>query len=155
MYGVSDAVTAFGSINAVTSAFAVAGITIGAAGRVAQQNAGVPEITAAVQLISFAGLVRQFSPRLYPDASVAASWDVGGSNLVYIGSHATMQWKPGTVYISPYVGALVPLSTAVSVQIETMWQAANISTSVGIFEGASSIAGYGSFGVFIGGVFTL
>ncbi|MCX6140223.1 MAG: hypothetical protein NTX15_05250 [Candidatus Kapabacteria bacterium] len=137
------------------TAFAVGGLDLGASVRACHQNEAIPEVTVGARLIGFMKLGDPIAPRLYPDLSVNASWEIADRTLAYIGTHGTFQWKPGAFYVSPFLGMQFPLSSSFSLQTELIWQAANHDTRAGIFEGQSSIGGMGSFGGFIAGVFTL
>ncbi|MBC8124661.1 MAG: hypothetical protein H7X70_02905 [Candidatus Kapabacteria bacterium] len=154
-HGITDDVTVHGNLHLLMAFFAVGGIDIGASGRLWRQNDALPEVTASARLIGFMKFGDPVSPRLYPDVSLNASWEVADRTLAYIGTHTTFQWKPGEVFISPFVGVQFPLSSRFSLQTELIWQAANHDTRVGLFEGLSSIGGMGSFGGFVAGVFTL
>lgn len=154
-HGVCSNVTIHGNVHVLMSAFAVGGLDLGASARLLHQDAAIPEITCAVQLIGFMKFGSPVSPRIYPNISVNASWEIAEKTLGYTGSHGTFQWKPGAFFLSPFVGIQFPISSAVSLQAELIWQAANQDTRSGLFEGKSSIDGMGSFGGFIAGIITL
>lgn len=154
-HGITENVTVHGNLHLLMTAFAVGGLDLGASARVWRQDAALPEVTLGARLIGFMKFGDPLAPRLYPDLSVNASWEIADRTLAYVGAHGTFQWKPGAFYISPFLGVQFPLSSSFSLQTELIWQAANHDTRVGIFEGQSSIGGMGSFGGFIAGVITL
>ena len=154
-HGITDDVTVHGNLHLLMAFFAVGGLDIGASARLWHQNTFLPEVTASARLIGFMKFGGPVSPRLYPDVALNASWEVADRTLMYVGTHATFQWKPGEVFVSPFIGVQFPISSRFSLQTELIWQAANHDTRVGLFEGLSSIDGMGSFGGFVAGVFTL
>ncbi|MBU3700261.1 MAG: hypothetical protein FGM33_09705 [Candidatus Kapabacteria bacterium] len=154
-YGVSEDVTLHGSAHLLLAAFGVAGVDLGARMRLMPESGAIPELTFGAQIIGFGGIARSAPVRLYPNLTLNASWSVGESSLIYAGSHATLQLSPSTVMASPFAGYQFPVSDAVRLQVEAIWQAANVDTRKGVFEGQSSIAGTGSFGIFIGGMIAL
>lgn len=155
MHGISDNVTLHGNLHAFMSAFAVVGVDVGASARIVHENGIVPEITASGRLMMFTDLRSFATSRIYPDVSLTASYEVAQRWLVYGGVHNTMQFVAPAYLISPYVGSLIPITDNFSLQAEFIWQAANVDTYSGVFEGTSSIGGRGSAGVFLGGAYTL
>lgn len=150
-HGVSNDVTVHGNVHAVMAAFGVIGLDAGASYRVVHQRDWIPEVTAAARGIFFAKPNESYGAmRLYPDLAATLSWDLGQQRIGYIGTHATAQLSNGQMFFSPMVGLVAAVNDAWSVQLETIWQAANVNTQQGIFEGESSIGGNGSLGVFIG-----
>lgn len=137
------------------AAFGVAGLDVGASMRALRQDGPVPEITVSAQAIAFASLARTAPPRVYPNLTANASWSVGESSLVYLGSHATIQIDPARTLMSPFAGYQFPVSNALRLQLEAIWQASNVNTRSGVFEGESSIGGTGSFGIYLGGILAL
>jgi len=155
MHGISDDVTIHGNVHALMSAFAVLGLDVGASTRIVHEQGFLPEITVSGRLMMFTDFKSVTTSRLYPDVSVTASYEVAERCLMYGGLHNTFQFTTPTFLVSPYVGTLIPLGERFSVQAEFVWQAANINTRSGVFEGSTSIGGTGSAGVFLGGVYTL
>ena len=149
-HGLSEAVTVHGNAHLLMAAFGVVGLDAGASFRLLRQDGTMPEVTASVGGLLFSDVVNTSGTRLYPNASVNLSWDLGRAWLGYVGTHTTLQPSDTRLYVSPMMGVVMPLSSAWSLQLETIWQAANVDTRKGIFEGQSSISGAGSFGVFIG-----
>lgn len=149
-HGVTDELTMHASVHALMAVFGVAGLDLGASFRVWHQQGAMPELTASAQATMFVDCTPFGDPRLYPDASVTASWDVSDGWLAYAGSHGTLQASDGTFFLSPFLGMQIPLTTRWAVQVEGMWQAANVRTEHGIFEGGSSIGSTGSIGMFLG-----
>jgi hypothetical protein len=154
-HGLSDEVTIHGNLHLIMAAFAVAGADVGASMRLVREDGPLPELTGALRLIGFVDVAGPAAPRLYPDAALTASWTLTGRTLLYVGSHGTYQAEPSAFFVSPFLGLSFPVSEHVTLQAEAIWQAANADTHSGIFEGASSIGGMGSFGIFVAGVLTL
>lgn len=154
-YGLSDDVTLHGKAHLLMAAFGVAGLDVGASMRALRQDGPVPEITVSAQAIAFASLARTAPPRVYPNLTANASWSVGEASLVYLGSHATIQIDPARTLMSPFAGYQFPVSNALRLQLEAIWQASNVNTRSGVFEGESSIGGTGSFGIYLGGILAL
>lgn len=154
-YGISEDVTLHGRAHLTVAAFGVAGLDVGASMRAMSQDGALPEITVSGQLIGFASIARSAPARLYPNLTANASWSVGQRSLAYIGTHATVQLDPMRTLMSPFAGYQFPVSDAVRLQIEAIWQASNVNTRNGVFEGESSIGGSGSFGIYVGGMIAL
>ena len=150
-HGLTEAVSVHGNVHAIMAAFGVIGLDAGASGRVLRQDGVLPEITAAARAIVFTKPSAILGDtRLYPDVSLTLSWDLGREWMGYMGSHATMQLSDGRMFLSPMLGVVAPISDTWSLQLETIWQAANVDTRKGVFEGESAIGGTGSLGVFLG-----
>lgn len=154
-HGVTEDLTMHGHAHLLLAAFGVAGLDYGASYRALAQNGSVPEVTVGAQLLMFAKLSSEPNPRVYPNLTANASWQVGTSSLLYTGSHLTYQFNNSEVFVSPFVGYQFPLNKAFDLQIEGTWQAINRNTSAGVFEGLSSIGGKGSYGFYIGGIYKL
>ena len=150
MNGVTDDITVHANLHALMAAFAVFGFDAGASARVVRGDGAVPEITAAARFMMFTDFYTWSNVRLYPEISANASWLLGEKTLVYGGSHLTFQWTPYVAFVSPFAGIQFPISEKVSLQTELIWQAANINTESGVFDGETSIGSTGSFGGFIG-----
>lgn len=149
-HGIADDLTIHGNVHALMAVFGVAGLDLGASYRLLPQQGAMPELTASARAIMFLDCTPIGDPRLYPDASVTASWDVHGGLLAYAGSHGTLQTSDGTFLLSPFLGVQIPIATQWDLQVEGMWQAANVRTEHGIFEGRSGIGSTGSIGMFLG-----
>lgn len=154
-HSVTDDVTMHGHLHLLLAAFGVAGLDYGASYRALRQDGAVPEVTVGAQLLMFAKVSSEPNPRVYPNLTANASWKVGEQSLIYTGSHATIQFSNGDVFVSPFIGYQFPLNKTFDLQIEGTWQAANRNTSAGVFEGLSSINGTGSYGFYIGGIYKL
>jgi hypothetical protein len=154
-HGITEDLTMHGHIHVLMAAFGVAGLDYGASYRALAQNGPVPEVTVGGQLLMFAKLSAEPNPRVYPNLTANASWQVGEKSLLYTGSHVTYQFSNSQVYVSPFLGYQFPLSNTFDLQIEGTWQAVNRNTSAGVFEGLSSINGMGSYGFYIGGIYKL
>jgi hypothetical protein len=155
MYGASDNITLHGNLHLLMTAFGVAGIDIGASTRLLRGQRWTPEITAGLRAYGFVQLSDQPRPRLYPSASVNASWQVRDNDLIYVGSHVTAQLVPSDAFMSPFIGYSIAASDNISLQLEAIRQASNHDTRSGVLEGVSSIGGQGSFGIFIAGALRL
>lgn len=153
--GISDDVTLHGRAHLIMAVFGVAGFDVGASMRALRQDGMTPEVTLSAQVLGFASLARSAPSRLYPNVTANASWSVSENSLLYIGSHATIQFDPSSVVISPFCGVQFPVSNAIRLQVEGIWQASNVHSRSGIFEGQSSIADHGALGLYLGGVFAL
>ncbi len=151
MHGVSEGFTIHGNVHLLMAAFAVAGVDVGASGRLLRGDGLTPEITGSARVFGFMKLADEPKPRLYPTFSANASWSVRTNDLIYAGTHVTMQWTPNDTYVSPFVGYSYSATENLSVQLEFIWQAADHNTSAGVLEGISSINGFGSFGIFLAG----
>jgi len=150
-HGLTDQVTLHGNVHAIMAVFGVIGLDAGASVRVCKQDGAIPEVTAAARAFVFMKPSAELADmRVYPDASITLSWDLGRAWLGYAGSHATVQLADGQTFVSPMLGVIAPVSDTWSLQLETIWQAANADTRKGIFEGQSSIGGMGSLGLFLG-----
>lgn len=155
-HGVSESVTLHGSVAPSIAFFKILGIDIGATTHICAENGLLPEITLGADVLGIIGFGKTTDTRFYPTVRATASYKID-STLVYCGSHATYQYTSNTseILMSPYFGAQFPLSLSVSLQTEILWQASNISTRSGVFEGRSSVGGYGSLGIFVGALFRL
>lgn len=149
-HGVDSATTIGGSLHATMVAFGIAGIDAGISRRLLHQQGPVPELTASVQALMFTDFHSVRSSRIWPNASLSASWELAGW-LPYAGCHVTTQHTRFDVFVSPYVGVSVPLSSRWTIRVEGMWQAANKDSRSGVFEGTTSLGGSGSLGAFLAG----
>lgn len=150
MHGVTEEVTLHGNLHALLLAFGTAGIDVGASGRIVRQDGALPEMTIGLRTILFTDFSSIANSRIYPNASIIASWEIQKAWLVYAGTHATVQLSDARVFVSPMIGTQVPASERIFVQAEFIWQAANVVTTSGLFRGESSIGGQGSIGMFVG-----
>lgn len=155
MHGISDDLTIHGNLHLLMAAFTVAGVDVGASGRLLRGDGLTPEITGGVRAVGFVQLSDEPEPRLYPTFSANASWSIRDRDLIYAGTHVTLQWTPDETFVSPFVGYSYAATDNLSVQLEFIWQAADHNTSAGILEGVSSINGFGSFGIFLAGALRL
>lgn len=153
--GISDDVTVHGRAHLIMAVFGVAGFDVGASMRAVREDGMTPEVTVSAQLLGFASIARSAPARLYPNLTANASWSISESSLLYIGSHATVQLDPSSTVLSPFCGIQFPISNAIRLQVEGIWQASNVNSRSGIFEGQSSISDHGALGVYLGGMFAL
>lgn len=154
MHGVTDEVTVHANLHLIMLAFGSFGVDVGASSRMLKQDKAVPELTVGLRALMFTDFSSIANTRLYPDASLTASWEVDPRLLVYVGSHVTMQFSDASLFVSPMIGTQIPIADRLTVQLEIIWQAANANTQSGVFRGESSINGRGSIGIFIGMGFT-
>lgn len=141
MRGVSDNTTLAYNVHLLMAVLGVAGVDVGAAHRLRAQSGLTPELTALGQAYLFAG---SGGARVFPHASLNASWLRGKSQLLYVGAEAVGQFQgsPGML-ASPLVGWQFPAGRHLALQTEFKWMAANRDTHHGVFEGESSIGGHG------------
>jgi hypothetical protein len=146
--GVSDNTTVVADVHALMAAFGVAGVDIGAARRLRAEDAHGPEITALGQAYLFAG---SGGARVFPHATINASWTRGSSQLVYVGADVVGQFtgKPAA-FVSPLLGWQFPIRRSLAMQTELKWMAASADTRHGIFKAESSIGGRGALGLQFG-----
>lgn len=150
-HGASTHLTVHGNVHAVMAAFGVLALDVGASWQAWRQQDALPELTLAARGIVFSDFRSLDNMRVYPDASFVASWDVHDGLLAYGGTHVTLQPTRSRVFLSPMAGVLMPISDKWGIQLEAIWQASNVRTTSGVFEGESTIGTTGSLGVFIGG----
>jgi len=150
MHGVADLVTVHANVHVPLATFTVVGLDAGASMRVIKADSALPELTLGARMMMFTDLKSWTNARLYPDFHANISWELSERTLLYGGTHLTFQYTPYVAFVSPFLGIEFPISKKTSLQIELMWQAANVNTQKGVFEGESSIGGNGSIGGFIG-----
>ena len=148
MRGVSDNATFVYNVHLLMAALGVAGVDVGAAHRLRAQSGLTPELTALGQAYLFAG---SGGARVFPHASLNASWLRGKSQLLYVGAEAVGQFQgsPG-VLASPLAGWQFPAGRHLALQTEFKWMAANRDTRHGVFEGESTIGGHGALAFQLG-----
>jgi hypothetical protein len=148
MRGVTENTTLVYNVHALMAALGVAGIDIGAAHRLRSQAGAAPEVTALGQAYLFAGAG---GTRVYPHASVNASWRRGERQLIYGGAEAIGQFSGApAVLATPFAGWQFPAGRRLRLQTEFKWMAANRNTAHGIVKGESSIGGHGALGFQLG-----
>jgi hypothetical protein len=155
MHGVNEHVTVHGNLHLLAAAFAVAGIDVGASARALRQDGVLPELTVAARLLTYIEPQHLDAARFFPTLSLNGSWRVSEPLLYYIGAHNTFQQATPQYLLSPFTGVQYDIDPTWSLQAELIWQAANVNTEAGIFEGESTIGTTGSLGMFIGMVFHL
>lgn len=148
MRGLSDRTTLVYDAHVLMAAFGVAGADVGLAHRVRAQRGALPEITGLGQAYLFAG---SGGARLFPHASVNASWMHGERQLLYLGGDAFGQFTGGpAVLFAPLAGWQFPVHRRVQLQTELKWMAANVNTDRGIFKGQGNIGGHGGLSFQLG-----
>jgi hypothetical protein len=148
MRGLSDQTTLVYDVHVLMAALGVAGADVGLAHRLRVQDGAVPEITALGQAYLFAG---SGGTRLFPHASVNASWTRGARQLLYVGGDAIGQFTGApAVLVAPLAGWQFPVRQRVQLQTEFKWMAANVQTEHGIFRGRGNIGGHGGLSVQLG-----
>lgn len=155
IHGLDSILSVYGNVHITAAVFGIVGLDAGASLRLVRQDGPVPELVAGLRSIMFVGFGSAVDARVYPNASLTASWEIAERTLLYVGSNATTQWRPGKLFHSPFVGLQIPISATAYIQPEIIWQGAGTNTSSGVFKGESSIGGTGSIGVFIGGGISL
>lgn len=155
MHGIDERVTLHGNLHVLTAAYAVLGVDLGASARAVQQNGLVPELTFAARLLTFVEPQHLAATRFFPTISFNGSWELSESLLTYVGAHNTFQQAQPQYLFSPFTGVQLDLNDTWSLQGELIWQAANVNTESGVFEGESSIGTTGSFGIYLGMVYRL
>jgi len=151
-HGTSETITVHGNAHLLMAGYKTVGVDIGASARAVRQKDAIPEVTIGVRALMFTDVTTIDAMRFYPDAQATLSWEVADRTLVYAGAHTTVQLAPYRFLFSPMVGGILPLSSGFSLQAEVIWQAANVNTASGVFEGQSSIGELGSLGAFLGGI---
>ncbi len=151
-HGASEHITVHGNAHLLMAGYKTVGVDVGASARAVRQKDAIPEVTLGLRALMFTDLSSIDAMRFYPDAQATFSWEVADRTLVYAGAHTTFQLSPYRFLFSPMTGAVIPIGTGFSLQAEVIWQAANVNTSSGVFEGESSIGELGSLGAFLGGM---
>jgi hypothetical protein len=155
MHGINEHVTLHGNLHLLAAAFVVVGIDVGASARAVRQDGIIPEMTFAARLLTYVEPQHLDATRVFPTLSFNGSWQLSSSLLYYVGAHNTFQQADPQYLFSPFTGVQFDLDPTWSLQAEFNWQAANVNTEAGIFEGESTIGSTGSAGMFIGMVYHL
>ena len=154
-HGFSENVTLTSTLHLTTLAFKSLGIDAGVSSALLHEHSSLPEITLHGQIYFFDDFVRGNNPRIFPMATVNASYHIGERTLAYFGADNLYQIHQPQLFFSPFIGMQFPLSIVLAMQIETKWMAANINTAHGVFEGTGSINSKGNFGLFVGFQYSL
>jgi hypothetical protein len=148
MRGLSDRTTLVYDAHLLMAALGVAGADVGLAHRLLAQDGVRPEVSALGQAYLFAG---SGGARVFPHASVNASWTRGARQLLYVGGDAIGQFSGApAVLVAPLAGWQFPVHRRVQLQTEFKWMAANVETEHGIFRGRGNIGGHGGLSVQLG-----
>ena len=150
IHGYKENLTLTGNIHATMAMFKNAAFDVGAAMRLARESNGWPEVTAKGQLYVFSDLERIDALRVFPMASVNASYLLGHSTLLYAGADQLIQFNKPQYFVAPFAGTQLGLSDRSALQIELKWMAANVNSAHGIFRGTGSIGDHGDIGIFFG-----
>lgn len=148
--GVTDAVTAEANLHVTPLLFNDLGLDAGAAARLVRARGSVPEVTLKLQGMFFTTFNASPSSLFLAHANLNASYLIGQRTLVYAGTEHTYQFSPSSYYFTPLIGVQLPVSSAMDLQLESKWMAANRFTGHGIFEGFGSVNEHGSIGLFFG-----
>ncbi|MFA6541510.1 MAG: hypothetical protein WCT99_07900 [Bacteroidota bacterium] len=149
-YGASDDLTLFGNFHITSLLFKDIGVDGGAASRLLKENGIYPEVTVQGRLLFFWDFIRSGSTRLFPSATVNASYAVGRASLFYFGADNLYQVHEPEYFFAPFIGYRFPLSKTMTMQMESKWLAANKETRHGIFEGVTSVSGKGNISFYLG-----
>lgn len=149
-HGVSSDVTVTANAHALMATMGNVGLDAGAATTVAREERWMPEIVAKGEVLCFSDLDGLSTVRVFPHASVTASYDTGPL-LAYTGADLLTQFSGDRRwFLTPYGGVSIPLNATWTMQAELKWLAANVRTEHGVFEGHAAIGGKGNMGIFLG-----
>ncbi|MDD8018820.1 MAG: hypothetical protein PHP42_10645 [Bacteroidota bacterium] len=154
-YGYRENMTLFGNVHATALLFKDLGVDGGFAVRMVKENGIRPEVTLKGQIYFFWDFIRSNNKRLFPMATLNASYTVGEQSLIYFGGDNLFQLNMPDYLFSPFVGYKFGVSDMMQMQVETKWLAVNKNTRHGVFEGTTSIAGKGNIGAYVGWEMTL
>ncbi len=104
LYGWSRDVTLAGEVHLLPILFGDAGLDTGLAARLVAQQRLVPEVTGKVMLMAFTDFRGGMHPRLYPLASLNASYLIGDASLLYFGADNLYQLTSPHYLLSPFLG---------------------------------------------------
>ena len=149
-HGFSENITFTGDLHLTTLAFKSLGVDAGIASALLHEHGALPEVTLHGQIYFFSDFIRGNNPRLFPMATVNASYHIGEQTLAYVGADNVYQLHQPQFFFSPFIGMQFPLSSVLAMQVESKWMASNTNTAHGAFEGTGSIGGKGNFGLFVG-----
>ena len=149
-YGASENLTLFGNFHITSLLFKDIGIDGGAATRIFAESGIYPEVTMQGRLIFFWDFIRSGSTRVFPMATLNASYRVGTMSLFYVGADNLFQVHEPEYFLAPLIGYRFPVSETMTMQMESKWLAANKDTRHGIFEGATSVSGKGNISFYLG-----
>ena len=150
MHGYTSDVTLTGNIHGTMAMLKDLALDVGAATRVVHQEGWVPEVTAKGQLYLFSDLEMIKNARVFPMVGLNASRLIGESTLLYAGVDQLIQFNNPHYFVTPFVGAELPLSERWAMQTEVKWMAANIESAHGALRGVGSVGGHGSAAIFFG-----
>lgn len=149
-YGQRENMTVFGNIHTTALLFKDLGLDGGFAARLLREKGIRPEVTLKGQVYFFWDFIRGNNKRLFPTATINASYTVGDRSLIYFGADNLYQVHQPEYFFAPLLGYQFGLTETMTMQIETKWLAANKDTRHGIFEGTASITGKGNVGFYLG-----
>jgi hypothetical protein len=155
IHGYRENLTLTGNVHATMALFKDAAFDIGAATRLVRENNGIPEVTVKGQLFVFSNLERFDATRVFPMASVNASYLIGQSTLIYAGADQLIQFAKPHYFAAPFAGTQFSLSERSALQLELKWMAANVNSSHGVFRGTGSVGDRGDIGIFFGFIYGL
>ncbi|MEW5800342.1 MAG: hypothetical protein AB1728_15185 [Bacteroidota bacterium] len=155
LYGFSNDLTLFGNAHVTALLFKDIGIDGGAAMTLVKETGWYPEVVLNGRLYFFWDFIRSNNKRIFPMATLTASYATGSRSLFYFGIDNVYQVHEPNVFVSPLLGYQFPMSAKMVSQIEIKWLASNKETRHGVFEGVTSIAGRGGIGIFFGVQYSL
>lgn len=150
LHGYSNDITFFGNAHVTALLFKDIGVDAGAATAILREQSWYPELTLNGRIYFFWDMIRSNNKRLFPMATLTASYATGTLSLFYFGIDNVYQIHEPELFVSPLIGYQFPMSSVIISQVEVKWLAANKETRHGVFEGVTSIAGQGGIGIFFG-----
>jgi len=154
-YGIRQRLTLFGNTHITALLFKDVGFDGGAAMRIVSEEGLRPDVTVNGRAYFFWDAFRGNSIRVYPAASVTASYSMNTQSLLYFGVDNFLQLSDASIFVSPYVGYSFPISDNAMMQLESKLVALNHDTRHGVFEGVASVAGRGNVGLYVGVQYSL
>lgn len=149
-YGLSDAWTVESNVHVTSLLFNDLGIDAGAATRLVREHGAVPEVTLKLQGMYFTTFNAGAHSIFLGHTNLNASYRIGARWLAYAGTEHTVQFSPSSYFFTPFIGVQFPVSSAIDLQVESKWMAANHFTGHGLLEGVGAIGSHGSVGIFVG-----
>lgn len=149
-HGLPNDVTVTGNAHVLMAAMGNVGVDVGAATTLVKEQSWWPELVVKGEALAFSDLEGLSNIRVFPHASLTASYDLGPL-LGYAGADVLTQFSGDRRwFLTPCGGTSIPLSDMWTLQAELKWIAANVDTRHGVFEGHASVGGKGNVGFFLG-----
>lgn len=150
VHGIKKNISIYGNVHITAALFKDVGIDGGFVTTLVEEEGAIPAIHTNGRIYFFWDVGRSNNKRIFPMATVIASYAAGTRSLFYFGADNLFQVHKPDYFISPLIGYQFPLNETILSQIEVKWLAANKDTRHGVFEGTTSISGYGGVGLFFG-----